>query len=137
MMKTLIRVAFFLLLIALTELSYSESLLLTTNRNSIQFEQKKHLNSETQQREALENQYTVTVGPTLKSANGDARCFTVSQIELVGISVFTSTMKKRWILPYQDQCLSLDTVQHLTKQITNDYIEKGYITSQASIYVFK
>ncbi|WP_322958013.1 ShlB/FhaC/HecB family hemolysin secretion/activation protein [Providencia huashanensis] len=132
-MIKLIRVVLFLPLIAFVELSTAEPMLFPANRDSIQFEQKRRLESEVQQREALENQNTVTVDPTLKSANDNALCFKVSQIELVGISVFASTMDERWILPYQGQCLSLETIQNLTKQITNDYIEKGYITSQAFI----
>lgn len=133
MMIKLFRAVLLLPLVVFTELSYTEPILFPANRDSIQFEQKRRLESEEQQREALENQNTVTVDPTLKSASDNALCFKVSQIELVGISVFASTMDERWILPYQGQCLSLETIQNLTKQITNEYIEKGYITSQAFI----
>ncbi|WP_353166007.1 ShlB/FhaC/HecB family hemolysin secretion/activation protein [Providencia sp.] len=133
MMIKLLRAVLFLPLIVFMELCYAEPLLFPANRDSIQFEQKRRLESEEQQREALENQNTVTVDPTLKSTSDNALCFNVSQIELVGISVFDSTMNERWIFPYQGQCLSLETIQNLTKQITNEYIEKGYITSQAFI----
>lgn len=112
---------------------HAESWPSPANKDSIQFEQKRRLESEIQQRETLENQNTVTVDPVLKSASDDSLCFKVSQIKLVGISVFASTMNERWVLPYQGQCLSLENIQNLTKQITNEYIEKGYITSQAFI----
>ncbi len=132
-MIKLIRVVLFLPLVIFAKFSDAEPMLFPANKDSIQFEQKRRLELEVQQREALENQNAVTVDPTLKSASDDSLCFKVSQIELVGVSVFASSMNKRWILPYQSQCLSLEAIQNITKQITNDYIEKGYITSQAFI----
>lgn len=99
-MIKLIPAVLFLPLIVFTELSYSEPLWFPANRDSIQFEQKRRLESEKQQREALENQNTVTVDPTLKSTSDNALCFNVNQIELVGISV--SAFKDNVLSPLGD-----------------------------------
>nr|WP_282561584.1 hypothetical protein [Providencia sp. 21OH12SH02B-Prov] len=95
-MIKLIPAVLFLPLIVFTELSYSEPLWFPANRDKT----KKRLESEKQQREALENQNTVTVDPTLKSASDNALCFNANQIELVGISV--SAFKDNVLSPLGD-----------------------------------
>ncbi|OAT24285.1 ShlB/FhaC/HecB family hemolysin secretion/activation protein [Proteus myxofaciens] len=60
-------------------------------------------------------------------------CRYINTIILFGANYLNNKEKEKLILDYQKRCLTLNDINDITKQITNYYIEKGYITTQAFI----
>lgn len=106
---------------------------LPTYLDSVQLEQKNRLALEEEQRENVANQSQWMLENTPPPADNNALCFPIQQIEFIGASSLLSTKIQSLISPYQQQCLSLTTINRITKSITNAYIQQGYVTSQAFI----
>lgn len=61
----------------------------------------------------------------------DATCFTITTINITGVTRFTSDRVNQLAKPYRNRCLGLSEINGLIKSISNLYIENGMITSRA------
>lgn len=69
--------------------------------------------------------------PQAPAAAVDARCFPIQTIELKGANSLSATDRERLLKPYLGQCLGVSELNALLKTITDDYIDKGLVTSRA------
>ncbi|KAB7715180.1 ShlB/FhaC/HecB family hemolysin secretion/activation protein [Proteus mirabilis] len=65
--------------------------------------------------------------------NNVNNCFLINEIKIERNGLLTNKAQKELISKYINKCLTLSDMQHIIKSMTNAYIEKGYITSQAFI----
>ncbi len=70
--------------------------------------------------------------PHLEEKDG-APCLEVKEVRVSGVSLLSDRAIKKITSPYENQCLSLAGINNLLRDITNAYIEKGYITSRAFV----
>jgi hemolysin activation/secretion protein len=70
---------------------------------------------------------------SLNNKNVNSNCFLIDKVDLTGNTLLDYRKKSKLISPYLQQCLTLNDMQEVAKSITNNYIEKGYVTSQAII----
>ncbi|MEQ4921869.1 ShlB/FhaC/HecB family hemolysin secretion/activation protein [Proteus hauseri] len=106
---------------------------LPVNGDSVQIEQKQRLMQERDQRSKLETPQIPTLETNPVDNNINQPCFIINSILLSGSTLLTPKETARLITPYQQRCLTLSEMQNITNSITNHYIERGYITSQAFI----
>lgn len=60
-------------------------------------------------------------------------CRYINKIKIIGSNHLSNKEKEKLILNYQKRCLVLNEIKDITKKITNYYIAKGYVTTQAFI----
>lgn len=70
--------------------------------------------------------------PHLEEKEG-APCLEVKEVRISGATLLNSRVLRKIAAPYENQCLSLAGINNLLRDITNAYIEKGYVTSRAFI----
>ncbi|WP_272520584.1 ShlB/FhaC/HecB family hemolysin secretion/activation protein [Providencia sp. PROV223] len=124
---------FYLSLFIISPYGYTENQLLPSVQESIQFEQKKRLESELTQRKLLEKQSTISIEDALPSPSQNKICFPVDKIQFAGATQLTTKTQTQLTSLYLKRCLTLSEIQELTKHVTNYYMEQGFITSQAII----
>ncbi|MDR1124883.1 MAG: hypothetical protein LBM64_02310 [Deltaproteobacteria bacterium] len=66
-------------------------------------------------------------------ATPDAACIEVSHIDLAGVTVIPASEIERLIPLYAGRCLTLADINNLLRDITNLYIDKGYVTTRAFV----
>lgn len=71
--------------------------------------------------------------PEVPEAAPDAPCFEAESIELSGVTLLSQREVDGLIAPYLGRCLTLNGVNALVRDITNAYIDKGYVTTRAAI----
>ncbi|WP_368747448.1 POTRA domain-containing protein [Enterobacter cancerogenus] len=101
------------------------------DRNTIQQQQQQLLQENQRQREELER--SVVLPGSAKPVNvpsTQGACFVISQIELSGATLFSTSAKKSLIAPWVNQCLDIARLNTLTNAISDWYISRGYITSR-------
>ncbi|WXL25568.1 ShlB/FhaC/HecB family hemolysin secretion/activation protein [Ectopseudomonas mendocina] len=59
------------------------------------------------------------------------RCFTIQSIELSGATLLSATDKARLVEDYTGKCLGAGQLNQLLKDITNHYLNRGYVTTRA------
>ncbi|OAB52873.1 ShlB/FhaC/HecB family hemolysin secretion/activation protein [Pseudomonas thivervalensis] len=69
--------------------------------------------------------------PAQPTAPADTRCFPIKTIELKGADVLSESERQRLLKPFLNQCLGVPQLNQLLKVITDDYLEKGLVTSRA------
>lgn len=70
--------------------------------------------------------------PHLDEQEG-APCMEVMEIRVSGSTVLSARALRKVTAKYENQCLTLNGINNLLRDITNAYIEKGYVTSRAFI----
>ncbi|MCT6517176.1 POTRA domain-containing protein [Proteus vulgaris] len=60
-------------------------------------------------------------------------CFLINEIKIENADVLSDKKQNKLTSKYLYRCLTLNDIQSITNVITNEYIKKGYITSQAFI----
>ncbi|WP_147820173.1 ShlB/FhaC/HecB family hemolysin secretion/activation protein [Salidesulfovibrio onnuriiensis] len=88
-----------------------------------------------QHRESLEKPPSEEQIKPLEKAKGapDERCFEVREIVLQGATLLSDSEKAKLKVPYLGKCLTLTDINNLIRDITNKYIEKGYVTTRAAV----
>ena len=76
----------------------------------------------------------VTPPPEKPSAEA-GRCLEIKEVEFSGNTRLSDRRIKKIIAPYLNHCLTLAAINTLLNDITNAYIEKGYITSRAFLLI--
>ncbi|AZS51511.1 ShlB/FhaC/HecB family hemolysin secretion/activation protein [Entomomonas moraniae] len=58
-------------------------------------------------------------------------CFTIKSITLKGITLISKTRQDQLIALFINQCVGIEQLNELLKIITDEYLNKGYVTSRA------
>ncbi len=59
------------------------------------------------------------------------QCFDINKIEIEGVTYFWQSTIEKIIKPNENQCLTVDQINKIAKQINNLYIENGYVGTHA------
>nr|WP_309598691.1 ShlB/FhaC/HecB family hemolysin secretion/activation protein [Yersinia intermedia] len=100
-------------------------------RNIIQLEQQQLLERSQQQRDELQIITPKLMMPPSPSLSQPQPCFVISRIAYLDSTLLSSAVQQHLNSPYIGQCLSLIKINKLLADISNYYIERGYITSRA------
>ncbi|WP_340611596.1 ShlB/FhaC/HecB family hemolysin secretion/activation protein [Xenorhabdus bharatensis] len=66
------------------------------------------------------------------SLKGDKKCLPISGIYLQGISLLSSSDLKT-LSPISNNCITSNNINRLTSEITNLYVQKGYVTARVKL----
>ncbi len=101
-----------------------------SDRESIEQQQRELLRQNQQQREELQNITPILNHPSIEVAPSGA-CFTIDKITLEGSTLISRTERDALLSPYLHQCLDLNRINLLVQQVSDWYMQRGYITSRA------
>ncbi|WP_232486685.1 POTRA domain-containing protein [Pectobacterium parmentieri] len=103
------------------------------DRNDIQQRQAEVIDQSRQQRDSLLqlNQPQATVNPGGVSDAG--QCFSIKDIHYRNSSLLHENDKNKLNKNYINRCINVSNINQLIHDISNWYIERGYITSRAFI----
>lgn len=102
------------------------------DRNAVQQQQQQLLDQSQQQRDELQRATPLPrVTPSAEPEQAGGPCFTLNQITLQGATLISPREQQKIIHPWQERCLHLAQITQLTDQISDWYIQRGYITSRA------
>ena len=93
---------------------------------------------ERQQRELEESRRRAPSGADLRTTPpapvaSEGPCSRINDIVLDGATRLSESEQVRLVQPYLGKCLALADINRLISEITNDYVERGYITTRAYI----
>lgn len=100
------------------------------DRDLIEQQQTEQLNQNDQQRQDLQRVTPLSAPPPQAAAPGGA-CFYLDTIVLQGADTMPAPVRQRLTAPYLHQCVGLTQINTLVKQVSDWYIDQGYITSRA------
>ena len=98
--------------------------------DAIQNQQQQRLQQDQQQRDALTQAHQVELQKT-GAASASGPCFDIRQIILQQATLITPEKQAKLVAPYINQCLSLTRINQLVREISEWYVQRGYITSRA------
>lgn len=102
------------------------------DRNAVQQQQQQLLDQSQQQRDELQRATPLSrVTPSAEPEQAGGPCFTLNQITLQGVTLISPREQQKLIRLWQGCCLNLAQITQLTNQISDWYIQRGYITSRA------
>lgn len=70
--------------------------------------------------------------PKIEGA-ADAPCLNVTRIQTTGVTLLSDNAVAGLTAPYTGRCLTVADINNLLRDITNAYIERGYVTSRAFV----
>ena len=101
------------------------------DRALIEQQQKNLLEQTQRQREALQNSTVLPTVPEVQPVEDDAPCYRIQQIELQGVTVLSSSVQQTLTASWSGQCMRMSDIQALVRSVSQAYLQRGYITSQA------
>ncbi|RBP13271.1 hemolysin activation/secretion protein [Pseudocitrobacter faecalis] len=126
------RQAAFALFLSGISFSGMTALLSPADRNSIQQQQQQLLDQNQQQRDELQRATPILQErPSSAPADAAGSCFTLNHITLQHATLMSPREQQKMIRPWQGRCLNIVQITQLTDQISDWYIQRGYITSRA------
>lgn len=100
------------------------------DRDAVQQQQQDLLLQNQQQREEIQRSLQPRPLAQLSSSE-QGPCFTIRQIDIDNTTLLSARSQSRLISPYINQCLGMEKINKLTRDISDWYISRGYITSRA------
>lgn len=95
-------------------------------------QRRQHRESEIRQRRENPPEPLQLPEPAPAPVTGEAAvCFGVQSIVLEGVTLLSAAEQDALLAPYREQCLSLDDMHALVRDITNAYVDKGYVAARA------
>ena len=102
------------------------------DRNAVQQQQQQLLEQNQQQRDELQRATPLLkTAPSTPSVQSSGPCFNLTNITLQGATLISPREQQKIIRPWQGRCLNIAQITQLTNQISDWYIQRGYITSRA------
>lgn len=101
------------------------------DRDLIRQEQQELLQQNQQQRDVLQRSIPVPqpAVPEILAARGP--CFNIHTININNTTLLSDKKQEKLKQPYIGQCIGMDKITQLTREISDWYIQQGYITSRA------
>ena len=103
------------------------------DRNIINQDQQDLLLKNQQQRDELQRSLTPVVPEQPQPASSAGPCFDIHHIDINGATLISDKKKKEFELSYVNQCIGMGKINQLINDISDWYIQRGYITSRAFI----
>lgn len=101
------------------------------DRDSIEQQQRQLLQQNQQQREELQRSQKPDITPVQPTSAAKGPCFDIHSITFTGATLLNARVQRQLTQPYLQQCLGMNQINALVKQVSDWYIAKGYITSRA------
>ncbi|WP_428945494.1 ShlB/FhaC/HecB family hemolysin secretion/activation protein [Pantoea sp. FN060301] len=100
------------------------------DRDFIQQQQQERLRQNQHQRDALRQTLSPQAAPAPVSG-GSGPCFPVRNIVIRNVSLLSVQQQQNLTEPYSNRCLNLTEINSLVHDISDWYMQRGYITSRA------
>lgn len=100
------------------------------DRDYIQSQQQQRLSQDQQQRDALWHAVSPESPPSVASGR-NGPCFPVKKIVIRNASLLSERQQGNITAPYINRCLDLTEINALVHDISDWYMQRGYITSRA------
>ncbi|OCA55425.1 POTRA domain-containing protein [Photorhabdus namnaonensis] len=113
--------------------AYASAFIGPADQEVITQQQKALLQQAQQQREALRNNITLSPDLEPETDGAESVCHTVHHIQFEGVESLSQSVREKLIQPYLSRCLTLPDINELVRKVSNAYIERGYVTSQAGL----
>ncbi|HIE8530476.1 TPA: ShlB/FhaC/HecB family hemolysin secretion/activation protein [Klebsiella variicola subsp. variicola] len=120
-----------LLLAALISAGLSAAPLSPADQNAIEQQQKALLEQSQQQRDMLRNSTPAPTLPTTASAEAGGKCFELFRIRLDNVTVLPRSVQRKLTAIPAEGCMTLKDIQLRVRDVTQDYLSRGFITSRA------
>lgn len=102
------------------------------DQSLIEQQQKSLIEQAQQQRESLQNNAPPLATPSSSPSQTDSTlCQHISHIDIAHSSLISLSRQKVLTAPWVNRCLTLPDINALVRNITQDYLSQGYITSRA------
>lgn len=121
----------FLLMAWTSHVLAARTMISPADQSLIEQQQKSLIEQAQQQRESLQNNTPLLATPSSPSHTDPMLCQRISHIEITHSSLITLSRRKALTTPWINRCLSLADINALVRNITQDYLSQGYITSRA------
>ncbi|HDN2727656.1 TPA: ShlB/FhaC/HecB family hemolysin secretion/activation protein, partial [Klebsiella quasipneumoniae] len=120
-----------LLLAALISAGLSAAPLSPADQNAIEQQQKALLEQSQQQRDML--RYTTPAPSLPKAASPEATgpCLELRHIRLENVTVLPRSVQRKLTAIPAEGCMTLKDIQLRVRDVTQDYLSRGFITSRA------
>lgn len=100
------------------------------DRNQVQLEQQQRLEQNQQQRDELQRSVDTRLPASPTPAGEQGGCVTVTHITIDQATLLSERDKQRLSAPYSGRCLGIAQINQITRDISQWYISRGYITSR-------
>ena len=107
------------------------ALLSPADRDNIEQQQRDRLQQQQMQRDELERSQTLSLPAPAPAHSDEKPCFTISTINITQANHLSSSAQDRLTKPLIGKCLGIKRITQLVQEISDAYIERGYITSRA------
>ncbi|WP_310607460.1 ShlB/FhaC/HecB family hemolysin secretion/activation protein [Buttiauxella brennerae] len=103
------------------------------DRDLIHQEQEELLQQNQQQRNDLQRAIPAPQPVVSEPLASSGPCFNIHSINITNATLLSDKKREQLKQPYMGQCIGMDKISQLTRDISDWYIQKGYITSRAFI----
>ncbi|XRZ02916.1 ShlB/FhaC/HecB family hemolysin secretion/activation protein [Xenorhabdus stockiae] len=121
------------MLSAIAVQSTASPLISPVDQDAITQQQKDLLQQAQQQRDDIRNSVMLSPLTATASDGEDTFCYPIHQIQFEGADNLSASVQQALSKPYLSHCLTVGKINELVRQVSNTYIEKGYVTSQAGL----
>ncbi|MEQ1966517.1 ShlB/FhaC/HecB family hemolysin secretion/activation protein [Xenorhabdus nematophila] len=122
-----------LVLLTISGKTNASSFISPTDQDAITQQQKDLLQQAEQQRNTIRNSITLSPPVAPISDSEDWVCHTIHYIQFEGAESLPASAQQALSKPYVSHCLTAGKINELVRKVSNTYIEKGYVTSQAGL----
>ncbi|CAM3912965.1 ShlB/FhaC/HecB family hemolysin secretion/activation protein [Xenorhabdus thuongxuanensis] len=122
-----------LVLLLISGKTNASSFISPADQETIIQQQKELLEQAQQQRHAIRNSMTLTLPTSSTSDDEVSSCHLIHQIQFEGAENLSAPAQQILSKPYLSRCLTASNINELVRKVSNTYIEKGYVTSQAGL----
>lgn len=101
------------------------------DRDNVEQQQRDRLQQQQMQRDELDRSQTLSLPSPAPARSDEQPCFTISTINITQATHLASSYQERLTKPLIGKCLGIKSITQLVQEISDAYIERGYITSRA------
>jgi hemolysin activation/secretion protein len=120
-----------LLLASLVSTGLTGAPLSPVDQNVIEQQQKALLENSQQQRDILRNSTPAQLLPETIPPESTGQCFKIRYIRLKNVTVLPLSAQRKLTAIPMEGCMTLQEIQQRVRDITQDYLSRGFITSRA------
>lgn len=122
-----------LVLLLISGKTSASSFISPADQETIIQQQKELLEQAQQQRHDIRNSMTLTLPTSSTSDDEESSCHLIHQIQFEDAENLSASAQQALSKPYLSRCLTAGKINELVRKVSNTYIEKGYVTSQAGL----
>lgn len=103
------------------------------SRDFLRDDQRRLLEEQQQKLEQLERLPGREARPAAPVTPPSTECVQVDDIDLDGVTRFDAQRQQTWVAPFEGRCLTVEDINALLGEITNAYVDRGYVTTRAYV----